>query len=143
MDLKALFELTFLGSQFFSADEPALFKKVREKVSIWSSSYGGAFLNWEKIRSVVGDTDQMTVTYLLVSPDHGMLQDIEGIAQIYNPENTWKRQNFDELIIEIGRLGWDEQIIETHNGRRWLFPKVNADNIEQLGYLTFRIPIFH
>jgi hypothetical protein len=107
-------------------------------IQIHSTSYGGGNLEWYPIKAVVGDTDQMTVTYLLVFPGHGINGDIEGVAQLYNPPNTWTARNYKEYILEFSRLGWDAVTL-TVDGKTFEFPQVMADDIVSPGYLTIRL----
>ena len=123
-----------------SFNEPDSFYKVRGQVQIYSSNYGGGYLEWHPILSVIGDTDQLTITYALLFPGHGLEGDIEAYAQIYNPEHTWKSQKFSELIVEITRFGWASQYVIA-DGHIFNFPEVTSDNIVSSGYVTFKVPI--
>lgn len=132
--------IALAGVAIIKGTEPASFAKVRSRIAVYSPSYGGGYLEWYKLLAIVGDTDQMTVTYALPFAGRGMEGDIEAFAQIYNPENTWRRQSFHEVIIEITRMGWNGLDIKA-DGQRYIFPSVFSDGVVTEGYVTFRMPL--
>lgn len=131
----ALSSLGLVGQR----NEPDSFRQARSKVKVYSTNYGGGYLEWYPTLSVYSENDQLTVSYLLIFPGRGMQGDIEGFAQIYNPEGTWRNQSYKELIFEVARFGWCPETV-TVNNQTFNFPRVTQDNLVSGGYLTFRVP---
>jgi len=137
--------LSILLSSCDSVDDPYDF--VLEELTIVADDYyrgGKCELEIHRVRTLYSeflDGDMMTADYVCVAPGQGVKGDIEGILEIYNPENTsWRAGDYDYVVVEYSRFGWGEQeiIIDKEVGMDvFHFGVVDSSGTIEAGYLTY------
>jgi len=141
---RIFFLLTLIGSVFLTScsEYDSHYDYIVDDISIIADDYyrGGKceleIIPVRQLHSEFLGGDMMTCDYVCVIPGQGIKGDIEGVLEIYNPENTsWEAQDFDCVIVEYARFGWGEQEILL-DGQSVVFDNITY-NGDFKGYLTW------
>jgi len=132
--------VAMFGGALDSGSEPVEYARLRKLVSVVGYGYGQSLpLEWHLIRTIMDEHHMMTCDYLLYYPGRGVNGDIDGLAEIYNPEGSdYLSGDYPYVILEYSRFGWGTVDLTTPRGT-YHFPSVHADDVIQPGYLTTRI----
>jgi len=126
-------------------EEPQKHRQAREQILFKSWSYGEAECEVYLVRTAKSapPLDQFTCFYLVIYPSRGFEGDIDGILEVYNPEDTkWSEQEtVTEMVCEYGRFGAKRQEVILADGRRFDMHDVTEEDIIHGGYIMWRVKV--